>query len=134
MNTLTETDAETVRQLYRAGLSQAAIGAELGVSQMAVSRFMRRQGMLTRPPGPSPDYNRIGYMRRMAEAGMTQRAMAAILGISQSSVRDAMARYGIRRARRAGAAPDASPSASTTPHNTRHSETEPDLHPSQVQS
>ena len=134
MNTLTETDAETVRQLYRTGLSQAAIGAELGVSQMAVSRFMRRQGMLTRPPGPSPDYPRIGYMRRMADAGMTQRAMAAILGISQSSVRDAMARYGIRRVKRAGAAPDASPSASTTNPHTRHSETEHDLQSSQVQS
>ena len=134
MTRLTDSDAATVQRLYREGLSQAAIGAEMGVPQTTISRFMRANGMRTRPNGPKPNVLRIGDLRRMAEDSLSQRAIAARLGISQSSVCEAMKRYRITKSKRAGAAPDASPSASTTTPHTRHSETEPDLQSSQVQS
>jgi DNA invertase Pin-like site-specific DNA recombinase len=88
-------DTEAVVTLYREGLSQREVAAELDCSASTVGERLREAGIRTIQPNKANDAE---IARRSAE-DQSQYAIAAAVGMSLSGVRMAIRRLGLGRGR-----------------------------------
>jgi DNA invertase Pin-like site-specific DNA recombinase len=90
-------DTEVVVTLYREGLSQRQVAAQLDCSTSTVGERLREAGIRTIQPNKANDAE---IARRSAE-DQSQYAIAAAVGMSRSGVRMALRRLGLGRGGRA---------------------------------
>jgi DNA-binding CsgD family transcriptional regulator len=88
---LRRTDTEVVVTLYREGLSQRQVAAELDCSASTVGERLREAGIRTIQPKAAMD----AEITKRWQKGQSQYAIAAAVGMSRSGVRMAIRRLGL---------------------------------------
>ncbi len=92
---LTDAAAEQTATLYRAGVSLAAISAQLRVTRPVVRAALTRRGVTIRPSRSRAVAVDPGLVVSLYAAGVSVRGVAQQLGVSRAVVRTALAEHGV---------------------------------------